>query len=84
MHDIDLALYEGFWDRSASLRRYWRGFALGGDFRMALGGTKVAGNLVRRANLDGHVIRSFEIPACGAFMLAERTAEHLALFEGRP
>jgi spore maturation protein CgeB len=82
--ELKLALYGGLWNRVPSLRRYWRGFALGRDYRMALGGTKVALNLVRRANRDGHVMRSFEIPACGAFMLAERTAEHLEiLVEGR-
>lgn len=36
--------------------------------------------LVRRANRDGHVMRSFEIPAVGGFMIAEDTAEHRELF----
>jgi spore maturation protein CgeB len=36
---------------------------------------------VRRANRDDHVMRTFEIPACGAFMLTERTDTHLELFE---
>jgi GR25 family glycosyltransferase involved in LPS biosynthesis len=48
---------------------------------MAMAGTKVAPCLVRGSNGDGHAMRSFEIPACGAFMLAERTDEHLELFE---
>ena len=41
--------------------------------------------LVRRANRDGHVMRSFEIPAVGGFMLAEDTGEHREIFgpEGR-
>ena len=78
--NLKLALYGGFWNRSPYLRRYWRGFALGRNFRMAMGGAKIAINLVRRANRDGHVMRSFEIPACGSFMLAERTEEHLELF----
>lgn len=77
---LTLALYGAFWNRSRTLRSYWRGFALGRDFRMALGGARIAINLVRNANRDGHVMRSFEIPACGAFMLAERTSEHLDLF----
>ena len=36
--------------------------------------------LVRRANRDGHVMRSFEIPAVGGFMIAEDTLEHREIF----
>ena len=75
-----LNIYGALWERNPVLAPYHRGFALGRDYRLALAGAKVAPCLVRRANRDGHVMRSFEVPACGAFMLAERTAEHQEFF----
>jgi spore maturation protein CgeB len=79
--NLDLHLYGGYWNRNHQLRSHWRGFAVERDYRLALGGSKIALCLVRRANRDGHVMRTFEIPACGVFMLAERTGEHLEFFE---
>jgi spore maturation protein CgeB len=76
-----LHLYGGYWDRYPRLRHCYRGVALGRDYRLALACTKVALCLVRRSNRDGHVMRTFELPACRTFMLAERTEEHLDLFE---
>ncbi len=78
--DLRLNLYGGYWDRFPALRRYWRGEAIGRDFRLAVGGSKICLNLVRRANRDDHVMRTFELPACGGFMLAERTPTHQELF----
>ncbi|HET7265955.1 MAG TPA: glycosyltransferase [bacterium] len=80
--DVDLspAFYGGYWSRDPRFGRHARGFAVGRDYRLALGGARIVLCLVRRANRDGHAMRSFEIPACGAFMLAERTDEHLAVF----
>jgi len=82
--EIRLHLYGGYWEKHPDLHFYHKGFAVGRNYRLALGGSKIAVNLVRRANRDGHVMRTFEIPACNGFMLAERTHEHLELFrEGK-
>ena len=80
MPAVKLALYGGYWNRWLAMRPYWRGFAVGREFRLAIGGARIAVNLVRKSNRDDHVMRTFEIPACGAFMLAERTDTHERLF----
>ena len=80
MPDVRLHLYGMYWERARSLRPYARGFAVARDYRLAVGGAKIAVNLVRRANRDDHVMRTFEIPACGGFMLTERSSTHDELF----
>ncbi|MGH9175175.1 MAG: CgeB family protein [Vicinamibacterales bacterium] len=77
---FDVALYGGYWDRYAATRSHARGFVNHKEVRKAIGGAKVSICLVRRANRDGHSMRSFEVAAMGGCMLVEDTAEHRDMF----
>jgi spore maturation protein CgeB len=54
---------------------------LGDDYVKGICATRINLGFLRKLNRDKQTYRTFEIPACGAFMLAERTDEHLRLFE---
>lgn len=64
------------------LKKTIKPFQLEGDeYPRIISDAAIALQIPSRMNRDTHSSRSVEIPACGTFMLAERTTDHLMLFE---
>jgi spore maturation protein CgeB len=76
---LRVGLYGGYWERYTR-EVTSRGLLDASGLRRATGGAKVCLCLVRRANRDGHSMRTFEIPAMGGCVLAEDTEDHRHLF----
>jgi spore maturation protein CgeB len=77
---LDLALFGGYWNRYTKTRGYWRGLVDQDTIRAASNVARVCLCLVRRANRDGNVMRSFEAAAIGGCILAEDTTDHRELY----
>ncbi|MEO8481900.1 MAG: glycosyltransferase [Acidobacteriota bacterium] len=77
---LSVALYGGYWDRFPSTRRYAKGVLGAEGLRKVTAEARISLGLVRRANRDGHAMRTFEVPAMRGCLLAERTSDHVALF----
>ena len=71
----------GNWVDRHSLMRVEDKILNASDYVKAIACTDINLGFLRRQNRDLQTDRSIEIPACGAFMLAERSSEHLRLFE---
>jgi hypothetical protein len=74
----------GGWKRRAGWHRNLRledQPLYGEAYAKALCASRISLCFLRKRNRDLQTDRTMEIPACAAFMLAERTSEHLRLFE---
>jgi hypothetical protein len=59
----------------------WHGEIYEERYAAAVAGAKICPGFLRQVCPDQHTTRTFEIPAMGGFLLADRTEEHLSFFE---
>lgn len=68
--------------RDELIGRAWQGGEIyGDDYARALTGAKIGIGFLRTVWPDQHTTRTFEIPACGSMLLADRTDEHREFFK---
>jgi spore maturation protein CgeB len=84
--DLGLAIWgDAYWGtrcQEASLRAAWRGRPLFGDeMAKASLASKISLNILRTQNKNACNMRTFEIPACGGFLLHESSAALGELFQ---
>jgi hypothetical protein len=82
---VPLTIYGGRWSRAPEwpvLQPHWRGPAIySDDYAKAVQCADVCLGLLSKGNRDLSTRRSFEIPYLGGVLCAERTPEHLELYE---
>ena len=83
--DYDLAIWGNGWNKVllfSPLRKKWKGRdAIGEDFSRVCNASKIILNHIREQNGNAHNMKTFEIPACGGFIVTNRTEEQCEFFE---
>lgn len=76
---LDLAIWGNLWAEKAGnglLKKNIRGPAIyGTEMIKAFKASKIVLNFIRQQNSGAHNMRTIEVPACGAFLLTERTLQ---------
>jgi spore maturation protein CgeB len=83
-NDIHVRVWGNNWGKFRNahpLLRLERRPAYGDDYARVVCGSKILLGFLRKVNRDVETTRTVEIPAFGAFLLAERTEAQRALFE---
>jgi len=83
-YKLDIHIFGERWNRTKlywTRRRLLHPAAEGDVYRHVVCGSKIALGFVSHSNRDDWTIRTFEVPACGAFFLAERTQSHQQFYE---
>lgn len=83
-HQISVDVFGNRWGRTyvnARKRSQFHEPVYGIDYLSILKNSSISLAFVSSSNGDTFTMRSFEIPAAGTFMLAERTAEHMAFYQ---
>ena len=83
---VKVKVWGEYWERYAIWHPWARNVVMGrsvicDQYCLALSSAAICLGLLSRFIPESTTTRSFEIPACGAFMLADRTKEHLEFFE---
>lgn len=82
---VPLTIYGNRWHKAKEwpvLKRAWKNNAIcGDDYAKAIQAAKISIGLLSKGNRDLVTSRTFEIPALGGLLCAERTREHLQLYE---
>jgi spore maturation protein CgeB len=82
---VSVAVWGDKWQESkfwVQLAPHWRGASISGSaYSSAMHHAKICLGLLSKGNRDEHTTRSMEIPFAGGLLCAERTPEHLNLYQ---
>ncbi len=81
---VPLSIWGNRWQKAKEwkiIQTCWRGSRVSKDYIKPLLASKICLGLLSKGNRDSHTTRSIEIPAIGALLCAERTDEHLQMYE---
>jgi len=80
---LPIDVYGWRWNRCWVYYRYYQHFhraVFGPAYAQIISGSRICLCYVSKSNLDDYTNRSADIPACGGFLLAERTAAHQEMY----
>ena len=84
-NNIQVSITGNDWEKSRHwkiIQPYYKGPSVYGEaYVKTINGFDIALHFLRHANRDEQDSRTFELPACGAFMLAEKSGVHELLFD---